>query len=99
MKPHAPAVDEYKVMEFRPAPRHVINECSDLKVALSLVGPAPDLRRTPVAAKLWDLGTEGAGSMCPWERGRMAGVGIPRRYCALGAIERPPSLTRSRRLT
>src|SRR5688500_18655174 len=55
-------------MEQTTAPRHMIAECSDLKATLFLVGPAPDLAKTQIDATLWDLGPEGAGFVCPWDR-------------------------------
>jgi hypothetical protein len=60
-------------MEFRSAPRHLISDCSDLKVALCAVGPAPEQKRTPVRGpKLWDLGPEGASFLCPLDRWLLA---------------------------
>ena len=59
-------------MEDLCAARYMISECSDLTVTLALVGPAPELAKTPVGARLWDLGPEGASFICPWDRALLA---------------------------
>jgi hypothetical protein len=60
-------------MELLAAPRVMIAESPDLKIALSIVGPAPEVARNRVAgAKLWELGAEAASFMCPWDRSLLA---------------------------
>lgn len=61
-------VDEHTRMEHRSAPRYMISDCTDLKLKLWLVGPAPVLTKKPIEARLWDLSEEGASFMCPWDR-------------------------------